>query len=177
MRPPTCLRLLRPRAWKPLDARNAAYLRFYHAARHAELVKAGALKYPRIRHDGTPMSFPVFRERFGQVEEGHVVDEEVVVRGRVRFVRNASSKLMFVALSSDFTKLQAMFDFSKLDQTKDVSLDSFKQISKLLNRGDIVCMLLCLLLRHPASPDPHPQPRPPARPPPGRRHAHPQPPP
>jgi lysyl-tRNA synthetase class II len=142
MRPPACLRFLRPHAWKLVSVRNTAPLRFYHAARYDELVKAGALKYPRIENDGTAMSLPGFREKYGQVEEGHVIEEEVVVRGRVRFVRTPSSKLMFLALSSDFANLQAMFDFAKLDPAKHVTQDAFKQTSKLLKRGDIVCMSL-----------------------------------
>jgi lysyl-tRNA synthetase, class II len=141
MRQATHLRFLRPHVWKPLAARNPAYLRFYHAARHAELVKADALKYPRIPTGGNAMALPAFRARYDGVQEGQVVEEEVVVRGRVQFVRNPGSKLMFLALSSDFTKLQGMVDFSKLDQAANVTVEKFKQISKLLNRGDIVCML------------------------------------
>ncbi|KAK1835509.1 hypothetical protein QBC39DRAFT_298253 [Podospora conica] len=141
MRPLARLRSLRPLAWKPLAVRNPACLRFHGsrvAPRYEELVRADALKYPRIQNDGTCMSLPVFREKYGHVEEGQVIEEEVTVRGRLRHIRNPSSKLSFMSLASDFAQLQAMFDFSKLDATKQVTLESFKQTCKLLKRGDIV---------------------------------------
>lgn len=135
------LQFLRPYAWKTLEARNTAYLRFYHLARKQELEQADALRYPRIRNDGTCMRIPAFREKYKDIEQGKVAEEEVTLRGRVQFVRRSSSKLMFVVIKSEFEQVQGMFNFRKLEGA---SLDGFKGITKLLNRGDIVCaFILC----------------------------------
>src|SRR5438552_3289051 len=137
MRSTPCLHFLRPYAWKPLDARRTVYLRFYHAARHQELVQANALKYPRIKNDGVPMRIPAFRERYKDIQKGAVAGEDVVLRGRVQFVRRASSKLVFLALESEFMPVQGMLNLGKLEGETD--LQEFKALSKLISRGDIVC--------------------------------------
>ena len=145
------LQFLRPFAWKPLEVRNPGYLRFYHLARHRELVQANALKYPRIRHDGVPMRIPVFREKYEHIQHGTLAEDEVIVRGRVQFVRLASSKLVFVALKSEFEQLQAMLSFKRLEAAG-VPLNEFKEWSKLLNRGDILCASAIRPLSWPVEP-------------------------
>ncbi len=76
--------------------RNPAYVRFYHLARQPELQQANALNYPRIKHDTAPMRIPTFREKYKHAESGSVAEEEVVLYGRIRHVRRASSKLVFL---------------------------------------------------------------------------------
>ncbi|KAK0657689.1 hypothetical protein B0T16DRAFT_314545 [Cercophora newfieldiana] len=132
------LQFLRPFAWKPLVARNPAYLRFYKAERQQELVQADALEYPRIRHDGTPMRIPTFRKKYGHIEPGVVVDEEVTIRGRVEFVRIASSKLVFVVVRNEFEQVQGMLNFRALGPADKTTRSVFKKWSKLVARGDIV---------------------------------------
>jgi lysyl-tRNA synthetase, class II len=138
MRPAPRLQFLRPFAWKPLVARNPAYLRFYNVARREQLVEAKAFEYPRIRHDGVPMRIPAFREKYQHIEQGVVAEEEVIIRGRVEFVRVASSKLVFVMVKSEFEQIQGMLNFRQLEPTG-ATRDSFKRFSKLVARGDIIC--------------------------------------
>ncbi|KAK3693516.1 hypothetical protein B0T22DRAFT_450009 [Podospora appendiculata] len=138
----SCLQFLRPYAWKPLVARSnggGGYLRFYHLARQHELTQANALKYPRLRHDngGVPMRIPAFREKYKHVESGTMADEEVVLHGRLQSVRRASSKLVFLVLKSEFEQVQGMCNLRKLEAAG-ATLESFKQLARLLNRGDIV---------------------------------------
>lgn len=134
-----CLPFLRPYAWRPLLGRKDAYLRFYHLARQHELQQANALKYPRIRHGVTPMRIPAFRDKYQNVETGSVADEEVVLRGRVQHVRRASSKLVFLDLTGEFERVQGLCNFRKLEPSG-ATLSEFKELSKLLNRGDLVAV-------------------------------------
>ncbi|KAK1752535.1 hypothetical protein QBC47DRAFT_388770 [Echria macrotheca] len=146
--PTTTLHFLRPYAFRPpLDAaaQRQIYLRFYHAARHQELVRADALRYPRIRRDGVAagaaavMRIPAFRDKYKSIQKGHVAEEDVVLRGRVQFVRRASSKLVFLALEGEFTPVQGMLNFGKLEGGE-TDLEKFKALSKLISRGDIVSL-------------------------------------
>jgi len=132
------LKFPRPCAWKPLGTRNPASLRFYNVARQQELVKANALNYPRIRHDVTPMRIPEFQEKYQDTQQGTVADEEVVVRGRVQFVRTASSKLIFIVIKSEFEQIQGMLNFRNLELAG-TTAGVFKEFSKLVARGDIIC--------------------------------------
>ncbi|KAK0618171.1 hypothetical protein B0T17DRAFT_561253 [Bombardia bombarda] len=141
----SCLQFLRPYAWKsPIGGSGGihatAYLRFYHQARHDELTQANALRYPRIRRDGvgTPMRIPAFREKYKHVETGAVAEEEVVLQGRLQSVRRAGSKLIFLNIKSEFEHVQGLCNFRKLEAATGTTIDSFKQLSRLLNRGDIV---------------------------------------
>ncbi|KAK4454586.1 lysyl-tRNA synthetase [Podospora aff. communis PSN243] len=137
MRSAPRLQFLRPFAWKPRVTCNPAYLRFYHAARHQELVKANALQFPRIRHDGNPMRIPEFREKYQHMEQGVVANEEVIIRGRAEFVRVAGSKLVFIVVRGEFEQVQVMLTFRLLEPTGATS-ESFKSFSKLVARGDII---------------------------------------
>jgi lysyl-tRNA synthetase class 2 len=58
--------------------------------------------------------------------------------GRLQSVRRASSKLVFLDLTGEFEHIQAMCNFRKLEPTG-VDLNAFKDVSKLLRRGDLVC--------------------------------------
>lgn len=141
MRPSPYLRFLRPYAWGPLEAprRNPVYLRFYHLARHQELARTDALRYPRIQHDGgVPMRIPAFRAKYAHIEHGTLAEDEVVLRGRVQFVRRVGSKLVFLVLRGEFEQVQAMVNLGKLE-AGGATLDRFRDMSRLLNRGDIVC--------------------------------------
>ncbi|KAK3382480.1 class II aaRS and biotin synthetase [Lasiosphaeria ovina] len=130
------LSFLRPYAWRPLEGRNAAYLRFYHLAR-PQLDDSNAPKYPRIRHDGVSMRIPTFREKYKHVETGAVAEEEVTLHGRVQWIRRAGSKLVFLNLKAEFEQVQGLCNFRKLESTG-ATLDRFKELSRLVKRGDII---------------------------------------
>ena len=82
------------------------------------------------------MRIPKFREKYSHIETGVLAEEQVVIRGRVQFVRRSSSKLVFVALKSEFEPIQGMINFRNLEG---VTLEEFKRMAKLWNRGDIIC--------------------------------------
>ncbi|KAK3938930.1 lysyl-tRNA synthetase [Diplogelasinospora grovesii] len=148
------LQFLRPYTWRPLlgaaaggagkHNNRAAYLRFYHAlARQQELAQVDALKYPRLRpphhnDDVVGMRIPAFREKYANVKAGSVADEEVVVHGRIQSVRRASSKLVFLDIKGEFEHVQGMCNFRKLEESGGATLEGFKKLAKLLNRGDII---------------------------------------
>jgi len=143
MSPSPSLHFLRPYAGlarKPLGAArsSAAYLRFYHLARQHELACAGALEYPRLRHHASPMRIPVFRHTYRHIEAGVAADHEVVLYGRLQSVRRVSSKLVFLDLKAEFEGVQGLCNFARLEPSG-ATLGAFKQLIKLLNRGDIVC--------------------------------------
>ncbi|KAL2260801.1 hypothetical protein VTK26DRAFT_5099 [Humicola hyalothermophila] len=136
MRPAPSLQFLRPYTWRRAGSPNPAYLRFFHLARQQELEQANALKYPRIRHHGTPMRIPDFRVKYAGIEKGAVAEEEVTLHGRVQSVRRASSKLFFFDLKGEFERVQGVCNLAKfVDGT---TVQSLKQLAKLLNRGDII---------------------------------------
>lgn len=137
MRPAPSLQFLRPCTWKPAGAPNPAYLRFFHLARQQELEQANALKYPRLRHNGTPMRIPEFREKYAGIQQGEFAEEDVTLHGRVQSVRRAGSKLIFFDLKGEFERVQGNCNLRKLvDGTTSRGL---KELSRLLNRGDIIC--------------------------------------
>ncbi|KAK0731856.1 hypothetical protein B0H67DRAFT_566047 [Lasiosphaeris hirsuta] len=104
---------------------------------YSRSTKANVPKYPRIEHSGIPMRIPEFREKYRGIETHVTADEEVVLRGRVQFIRKASSKLIFIVLKSEFEQVQGLFNFGKLEAAG-VTLDSFKTISTNLQRGHII---------------------------------------
>ncbi|KAK4129219.1 class II aaRS and biotin synthetase [Parathielavia appendiculata] len=136
MRPASSLQFLRPYLWKPAAPPTPAYLRFFHLARQQELEQANALKYPRLRHNGPPMRIPDFRVKYADIEQGVVAEEEVTLHGRVESVRRAGNKLVFLDLKAEFERVQGICNFGKLSDG--TTLQSLKQLARLLNRGDII---------------------------------------
>ncbi|KAK3329069.1 hypothetical protein B0H66DRAFT_540178 [Apodospora peruviana] len=144
---PSLRQLLRPHTWKPLRVgadRHASVLlarRAYHPARHHELAQANALKYPRIHHDDAtpPMRIPVFREKFKHVEKDTVIEEEVVVHGRLQFIRRVGSGLVFLVLRGEFENLQGMCNVRRLEAAG-VDCSGLRGLTQLLNRGDIISL-------------------------------------
>ena len=136
MRPAPSLQFLRPYTWKPAGPPNPVYRRLFQSARQQELEDANALKYPRLRHNASPMRIPDFRAKYADIQQGVVADEEVTLRGRVESVRRAGSKLVFVDLKGEFERVQGICNFGKLaDGTTPRRL---KELAQLLNRGDII---------------------------------------
>ncbi|KAL2198909.1 hypothetical protein P885DRAFT_30743 [Corynascus similis CBS 632.67] len=136
MRPTPSLQFLRPYTWKPAGPLNPVYLRFFHLARQQELEQANALKYPRLCHHGPPMRIPDFREKYANIQQGIVADEEVTLHGRIESVRRAGSKLVFLDLRGEFERVQGICNLGKLlDGT---TVGGLKGLAKLLNRGDII---------------------------------------
>ncbi|KAL1839866.1 hypothetical protein VTJ49DRAFT_1052 [Mycothermus thermophilus] len=136
MRPTPSLQFLRPYLWKPAGPPNPAYARFFHLARQQELEQAGALKYPRLRHNGTVMRIPDFRTKYADIAEGTVAEDEVTLHGRVESVRRAGSKLIFLDLRGEFERVQGICNFGKLEDG--TPLPRLKELARLLSRGDII---------------------------------------
>ncbi|KAB5578598.1 hypothetical protein GE09DRAFT_1199769 [Coniochaeta sp. 2T2.1] len=108
------------------------------AARIDELTEAKALVYPRIQKStAMPMRIPIFREKYRDVSKENPGEEEVVLHGRIQSVRRASSKLVFLDVTGEFEHVQAMCNFRKIEPTG-VDIDAFKDISRLLRRGDLI---------------------------------------
>src|SRR4051812_48550726 len=99
------LPFLRPYAWRPLEVRNAAYLRFFHLTRPSKRSQTDTSQYPRIRHHGVKMRIPTFREKYRDVEAGATADDEVTLHGRVQWIRRAGSKLVFLNLRAEFEQV------------------------------------------------------------------------
>jgi lysyl-tRNA synthetase class 2 len=62
----------------------------------------------------------------------------LTIPGRVRSVRLAGSKLMFLDIERDTQRLQIMVERKKLSQ--DDSEDKFKSLKKVARIGDWICM-------------------------------------
>lgn len=69
----------------------------------------------------------------------YIVIPGLHIVGRLQSVRRASSRLVFLDLTGEFEHVQAMCNFRKLEPTG-LGLDAFKDFSKLLRRGDLICM-------------------------------------
>jgi lysyl-tRNA synthetase class 2 len=136
MRPPSSLQFLRPYIWKPAGPPNPAYLRFFHLARQQELEQANALKYPRLRHHAPPMRIPDFRDKYADIPQGTVAEEEVTLHGRIESVRRAGNKLVFLDLKGEFENVQGVCNFGKLVDGSTVA--RLKELARLLSRGDII---------------------------------------
>lgn len=139
MRSSPVLSFLRPYQYAPLQWPRPVYLRFHHLARQHRLSEANSLKYPRLQHEGQAMRVPEFRERYRAVGIGTTAEDEVVLRGRIHSIRQASSKLFFFQFTSEFESVQALCNLGKLEE-QGVTLADFKKCSKILQRGDIICM-------------------------------------
>ncbi|KAG7293406.1 hypothetical protein NEMBOFW57_003456 [Staphylotrichum longicolle] len=136
MRSTPRLQFLRPYTWKAAAPPNPAYLRFFHSARQQELEKANALSYPRLRHNGTPMRIPDFRNKYAHIEQGVVAEEEVTLHGRVESIRRAGSKLVFLDIKGEFERVQGVCNFGRL--VDGTTVKDLKALAQLLNRGDII---------------------------------------
>ncbi|KAJ9150387.1 Lysyl-tRNA synthetase-like protein [Pleurostoma richardsiae] len=109
------------------------------AGRIRKLSEAHALSYPRLEHHGTAMTIPAFREKFKGQLAGSYTDQEVALHGRIRSIRRASSKLLFIDLVEEFERVQGLCNYGKFD-SNNVSLEQFKSIARLLQRGDHVAI-------------------------------------
>ncbi|KAK2073907.1 hypothetical protein P8C59_008147 [Phyllachora maydis] len=108
----------------------------YHEVLASSLFFA-AVPYPRLQHEGQAMRVPEFRERYRAVGIGTTAEDEVVLRGRIHSIRQASSKLFFFQFTSEFESVQALCNLGKLEE-QGVTLADFKKCSKILQRGDII---------------------------------------
>ncbi len=76
----------------------------------------------------------------GMVSFPAVPHKSLITLGRVRSVRLLGSKLMFLDIERNYTRLQIMVDARKLvDQDDSDSFDNFKKVVKV---GDWICELL-----------------------------------
>ncbi|KAF9889933.1 hypothetical protein FE257_006807 [Aspergillus nanangensis] len=99
-----------------------------------EVQSACADPYPRLATDDRTVSCVDFRSRYSYLANNETVeDDTVVVHGRIRTYRLAGSKLMFFDIVQDGHKLQAMCNLRQLDG---ISSQEFKQLYRLLRRGD-----------------------------------------
>lgn len=63
-----------------------------------------------------------------------------IVSGRISSIRLSGSKLAFIDIVEDQIKLQVMLSYSTLDSSI-ATLDDFKNLCRLLRRGDYICKL------------------------------------
>lgn len=61
--------------------------------------------------------------------------------GRLQSIRRAGSKLVFLDIIGEFEHVQAMCNWGKLS-AGGVNAEQFKDLSRLLKRGDLVCTWL-----------------------------------
>lgn len=129
------------------------------ASRLQEVQAAVPNPYPRLENHPGRINIADFRSRYDYLESDQVVEDTVVVQGRfrpgqaryyllpvlryhvgrIRSYRLAGSKLIFFDIIQNGSKLQAMCN---LRQLADVTPAKFKQLYRLLRRGDSFCRLL-----------------------------------
>ncbi len=100
--------------------------------------RAKALHYPRIHHHAPVVRIPDFREKHAAIETGVVDSEEVTLYGRIQSLRPASSKLVFLDLSAEFDRVQAICNLAKF--ADGTTPKTFKDLTKVLIRGDIISL-------------------------------------
>ncbi|KZF22071.1 lysyl-tRNA synthetase [Xylona heveae TC161] len=156
------LRFLRPYLWRdlprPTRAARSVHARFYHATRrrgseaatpylsneagdvqqrYKELNKLSTELYPRVLNDDRAITCNEFRRNYDSlVPEETKNDQVVTVRGRVHSSRIAGSKLVFLDIVQDGSRLQALCDLKKMESTG-VTREQFKLFYHILRRGDI----------------------------------------
>ena len=95
-------------------------------------------QWPRLVDRGVPRTTcRNFHEQFNKVASGDVADDEVQVCGRIWSIRSAGSKLAFVDLRQDGSKLQILCNFQDLEP-KGVTAQNFKRWGDSLQRGHII---------------------------------------
>lgn len=63
--------------------------------------------------------------------------------GRIHSIRRAGSKLVFIDVVSEFDRVQGLVNLGRL---RGVSVEQFKDLARLLRRGDHIRMSLLKLL-------------------------------
>lgn len=129
-------------------------------SRVQEIQAAVSDAYPRLESNANRLSIEEFRTRYDYLELNQVVEEDKVVVqgrlrphpalfieymylensfyvGRIRTARLAGSKLIFFDLVQNDHKIQGMWN---LRMSADVTPEKFKQLYRLLRRGDAFCM-------------------------------------
>jgi len=94
--------------------------------------KDGVELYPHKFH--VEFSIPDFIEKYQGLEDGaHLEDVMVSVAGRISVRRVSGSKLIFLTISGDGSKLQIMSQINTYE-----SEDAFYAIHNIIKRGDII---------------------------------------
>ncbi|KAH0166155.1 class II aaRS and biotin synthetase, partial [Aureobasidium melanogenum] len=94
--------------------------------------------WPRLprRHDVATVSVNHLRKSSATLDNGATkLDDKFVVSGRVRSVRTAGSKLVFIDIEQDDHVAQAICNFSHLDQNG-VPREQFNAFRRIIRRGD-----------------------------------------
>jgi lysyl-tRNA synthetase class 2 len=97
--------------------------------------------YPHKFH--VSLSLSEFIAKYGQLQNGEQLNEEVTLSGRIHAVREASSKLKFYDIRGEGVKVQIMAnareygkgDSKKVNENKD---SDFQRITDIIKRGDII---------------------------------------
>lgn len=105
------------------------------SARIQKLRDAGVLSYPRIAtpQGSKQLSVGEFRSSYASLELAD--DDPVLLQGRILRIRKMSSKLVFVDIVQNFSRVQVMFTVGDMPE---VPLDQFKETFKTLLRGDCI---------------------------------------
>ncbi|KAL2063726.1 hypothetical protein VTL71DRAFT_5531 [Oculimacula yallundae] len=110
------------------------------STRLEELSLAEELNWPRIQHSEHALTVSEFVTKYAStVKPGQAKHELVVVRGRVRSCRVASSKLAFLDIVQEGCVTQVVIDYSRTTEVGDESSrKAFRAFYHLVKRGDII---------------------------------------
>ncbi|KAI9730706.1 MAG: hypothetical protein M1834_005675 [Cirrosporium novae-zelandiae] len=100
-----------------------------------ELQHNGVVMHPRIEKDNRAISCENFISKYVDILPTHTRENVVVIRGRVRSIRMASSKLVFLDVIEEGHKVQILAD---LRNVEGVTREEFKSAYRIINRGDIL---------------------------------------
>lgn len=159
-RPAEVLRFLRPYIYQKIHRDpNPSYARFFSAytslaskkplkdsptgdyeKRIAQLQANTSLQdcWPRLpkRNDVARLSVSGLRKTSAALDNGTTnLDDKVIVFGRVRSVRTAGSKLLFIDIEEDGRVAQAVCNFSQLDKNG-ISRERFNAFKRVVRKGD-----------------------------------------
>jgi lysyl-tRNA synthetase class 2 len=103
-----------------------------------ELEDASALHYPRIKTTPDSINCKEFKKKYEYIQaEDSEKEQKVTLRGRVYSSRIAGSKLIFLDIVQDGTRVQALCNFGPLE-AEGLTKQQFKAFYHLVRRGDIV---------------------------------------
>lgn len=111
-----------------IDPNEYLRLRLRHIAK---LKEGGENPYPHKYH--VQISLTEFIERFGHLEDGDILEEEVTVAGRIHAMRPSGAKLNFYDLRGEGVKIQIMANAKYYK-----SEEEYRTMEDRLRRGDIV---------------------------------------
>lgn len=127
------------------DVTNPQYSSKEVEERAEELLASGKNIYPRYSRHPQSRSIRSLVLEVDSVptsEDAPAVNNEDLIQvfGRVSSIRTSGSKLVFLDLVEDQTKLQVVLSLSALE-SRGVSKDEFRQLSSLTRRGDWICKI------------------------------------